>query len=403
MEKMVVAYVCDSNYIQYLKISMDSIRRYNKNVEFAILSTEQFNIEGAKVFTFKPDTTKFNFTQKDRMGAGVYYKFWLPELPYDKILYIDCDVICQRPLNSLWNEQCDFICATESHKFGQTQAKELGLKKYALSGMMLMNLNVLREANFTEKCLEKLNHTDPKFHDETIINQLFSEKIKFVDVKYNYCRSRAYINPIAESDAYLLHYVGEKQKEDMLKLDNFHGLEKLRALLKGKSVAVVGNSTSILKSEQATEIDKHDIVIRFNKGFPSDLVGHKTDIVFFACTLTESDLSKYGKVYRVKRSLLCKHRCDFTISEKDKKQLDQRVTRDVLHSSRFSKSSQASTGFICINFVLSCSCTNIDLYGFDFFQNPTYYNPKWYKTLHNGADEGEKVREYESCGLLKIN
>ena len=104
----------------------------------------------------------------------------MPELPYDKVLYIDCDVVCQRPLKSLWEQDCPFICATESHSFGKTQATELRLKRYALTGMMLMNLKALREAEFTRKCFEKLSAVNPRWHDETVINMLFNDKIKWL-------------------------------------------------------------------------------------------------------------------------------------------------------------------------------------------------------------------------------
>ena len=79
---------------------MASVKRYNKNVEFAILTDKPFEVEGAKVYTFAPDTERFKFRAKDRMGAGVYYKLYLPKLPYDKVLFLDCDILCQRPLKS---------------------------------------------------------------------------------------------------------------------------------------------------------------------------------------------------------------------------------------------------------------------------------------------------------------
>lgn len=403
MEKIVVAYVCDKKYIPYLTISMKSIQRYNKNVEFVVLSKEKFEVPNAKVYQINTGTIKFKFKQNDRMGDGVYYKFWLPTLPYDKILYIDCDVICQRPLKSLWEQKCDFICATESHAYGKIQAKELGLQKYALSGMMLMNLKALREMNFTEECLKMLSKINPRFHDETVINLLLSKKIQFIDKKYNYCHNRKYDDPIAESDAYLLHYVGAAQKTEMLRRKNFESLDKVKEMLCGKSVAIVGNSERILKSRQGKAIDSHDIVIRFNKGFPREEVGYKTDIVFCACTLNNAELKKYNGAHTIKRSIYCKHKCEFSIDVYDRIQLEQRVTSAVTANNRYNKTSQPSTGFIAINFALSCNCKNIDLYGFDFFENPTYYNPKYYKTLHNGSDEGDKVREYAACGLLKIN
>lgn len=398
-DKMIIAYVADAPYLPYLKKSMESVRRYNKNVEFCVMTAEPFEVQGARVFKIEPDTSKFKFRQKDRMRAGVYYKFYLPKLPYDKVLYIDADVLCQRPLAHLWGQKCDFISATESHAFGLVQAQELGLPRYALTGMMLMNLKALRAANFTEQCLNKLAEVSPKWHDETIINLLFNNKINFIDKKFNYCRNRTYYRAIPETDAYILHYVG-RQKRDMLKWDNFSKLEQLKPLLAGKSVAIVGNSAALLAKKQGAEIDAHDIVIRFNKGFPSEFVGNKTDICFLACTLTEPEMQRYAGAVFVRRSNLCKNACHFAISTPDRVQLAQEPNAEM--RARGYGKSQASTGFIAINFALSTDCAKIDLYGFDFFKCPTYYNPAGYITLHNGNKEQEKILEYAECGLLTI-
>lgn len=398
---MIIAYVCDRHYMPLLEKSIASVRRYNKKARIVVLSAEHFEMEGVEVYQIKPDTSKFKYRHNDRMKDGVYYKFWLPELPFNKVLYIDCDVMCQRPLNDLWKEKCSFICATESHRRGVKQARQLNLEKYALTGMMLCNLKAMRAANFTQRCLERLAKENPDQHDETIINLEFNDRIRFIDKKYNYCRNRIYRAPIPEGDAYLLHYVGEDNKEVMQKIDNFNSLGPLKTLLKGKCVAIVGNSSSLLTKGQSEEIDKHDIVIRFNKGFPSKKVGLKTDIVFLACTLNSEELSRFGKAYTVRRSKLCKNKCDFNISSIDRVILAQEPNREASKSG-LSKS-QASTGFIAINFALSADPKRIDLYGFDFFQNRTYYNPIWYQPLHNGNKEEEKILEYEKNCLLTIH
>lgn len=390
---MIIAYVCDEKYLPFLKVSMASIKRYNKNVKFVVLSKNKFDIEGVKVYTINPDSKIFKFRFNDRMKDGVYYKFYLPQLPFDKVLYIDCDVICQRPLKTLWQKDCPFICATESHAYGKTQAQELGLKKYALTGMMLMNLKELRKANFTQRCLDRLAKESPRFHDETIINLEFNDKIKFIDVKYNYCKDRRYDNPIKESDAYLLHYVGGiTQKNKMLALDNFKTLEPLKKLLKNKTVAIVGNSQKILSEKHGAEIESHDIVIRFNKGFPQgkpEALGKRTDILFLACTLSNLELKIFNVTYTVKRSNLCQNACNFDVSKYDRCSLKQ-------------GRANPSTGFLAINFALSTDCKSIDLYGFDFFKSPTYYNPKDYKTLHDGQSEAVKVKEYAENNLVRI-
>lgn len=402
-EKMVIAYVCDNNYLKFLQKSINSIKRYNKNVEFVVLSKDIINLPDVKVYNINPDNSKFKFRRNDRMKDGVYYKFWLPSLPYNKILYIDCDVICQRPLDSLWNQECNFICATESHKYGKLQANQLKLQRYALTGVMLMNLEALRKENFTERCLNRLERENPRFHDETIINLEFNDKITFVDKKYNYCHNREYDNPIEESDAYLLHYVGKGlEKYEMLNYKVFDSLEELKPFLKNKTVAIIGNSSSILGTENGQEIDNHDIVIRFNRGFPSKdpiAMGTRTDILFLACTLTNQELAMFNSKYTIRRSKLCKNTCTFNIEPVDRKELAQKRTKFV----SIGKKAQPSTGFIAINFVLCTDCKSIDLYGFDFFKNPTYYNPKGYQTLHNGNKEEEKIMEYQECNLLKIH
>lgn len=385
---MIIAYVADEHYLPYLKRSMESVRKYNKNAKFVVLTSKVFQLPGSEVYTITPDTDKFKYRKKDRMHEGVYYKFYLPKLPFDKVLYIDADVLCQRPLNDLWNEKCDFICATESHIYGKTQATQLGLKKYALTGMMLMNLKALRKADFTQKCLDKLETVNPKWHDETIINLLFNKKIRFIDKKYNYCKDRIYENPIPEPDAYLLHYVG-RQKKDML-TPEFMALNSLKPLLEGKNVAIVGNSSKILEKSQGKEIDAHDIVIRFNKGFPKKEVGYKTDLLFLACTLTPEEMKSYNARYTIRRSKLCQNICNFSLVASDRMRLKQ-------------LNSQPSTGYLAVDFALGCNCKKIDLYGFDFFKSPTYYNPEGYKTLHNGNKEQERMLECEKAKLIKIH
>lgn len=384
---MIIAYVADEHYLPYLKRSMESVRKYNKDAKFVVLTNHVFQLPGAEAYTITPDTDKFKFRKIDRMREGVYYKFYLPKLPYDKVLYMDCDVLCQRPLNDLWAEKCDFICATESHIYGKTQAAELGLNKYALTGMMILNLKALRKADFTQKCLDKLSKVNPHWHDETIINLEFNDKIRFIDKKYNYCRDRIYENPIPEQDAYLLHYVG-RQKKDML-TQEFTGLNTLKPLLEGKKVAIVGNSSQVLKKSQGKEIDAHDIVIRFNKGFPKPEVGYKTDLLFLACTLTAEELKRYNARYTVRRSKLCQNECDFRVTSIDRARLKQ-------------NGAQPSTGYLAVDFALGCNCQSIDLYGFDFFQNPTYYNPEGYKTKHSGNGEQARILELQKAGLIKI-
>lgn len=61
--------------------------------------------------------------------------------------------------------------------------------------------------------------------------------------------------------------------------------KKLSAYLKGKTVVLVGPASSILGQGYGSEIDKYDVVVRLNKGFPvpkklTKDVGTRTDIIY---------------------------------------------------------------------------------------------------------------------------
>ena len=53
-------------------------------------------------------------------------------------------------------------------------------------------------------------------------------------------------------------------------------LRALLASLDGRSVAIVGNATSLLAHRHGALIDGHDIVVRMNMGFPVDLAAQGT-------------------------------------------------------------------------------------------------------------------------------
>ncbi|MBR2679761.1 MAG: glycosyltransferase family 29 protein, partial [Exiguobacterium sp.] len=211
-----------------------------------------------------------------------------------------------------------------------------------------------------------------------------------------------YESPIDERDAYLLHFVGKDKSDFWTFSGDYAELDALKPLLKGRRVAVVGNAASLLSKGQAEEIDAHDIVIRFNRGFPSAKVGHRTDILFLACDLTPEEIARYGHPKTIRRSRFCHTRCDYNLKTTTRARLSQAAT-DAVARRKPGHRSQASTGFLAVDFCLSAECASIDLYGFDFFTSPTYYNAPGYETLHNGAKEGERLREFEHCGLLKIH
>ena len=388
---MIIVYVADENYIGMVKKSMVSYRKYNPSAHFVVVSERPLKIDDMENIVI-PVKQHRGIT---RVSNATFLKLYLPQLPYDKVLYVDGDTLCQAPLDELWNMDCEKICLCESHDYGKKQANELGHKKYGLAGVMLMNLKALRNDNFTEKCLEA-EKTCPELktgwhQDETCINVAYGDSLTFIDQKWDYCHNRSYEHGISERDACILHFIG-KDKSDMDNFPQFSSIQPVLDYLKDKNVAIVGNAQSIFDHTYGEEIDKADVVIRFNRGFPNDIKaqGEKTTILMLSCDLSKTDINFYKAKYVINRSGIASNDAP-TISSQDRNRLAEKL------------GSQPSSGFMAIDLCLTAHAKSIQLYGFDFEQTPTFYNPDGYKTKHDYNKEQEIVLEYERAGLLTIN
>ena len=157
-------------------------------------------------------------------------------------------------------------------------------------------------------------------------------------------------------------------------------------------MAIVGNAQSIFNHKYGAEIDDHDVVIRFNRGFVSDkqAQGTRTDILILACDLTAEEVAQFNAVYVLNRSH--KTKCgDVTFKNVIRQKLKQKT------------GAQPSSGFMAIWLCRYAKAKSIDLYGFDFERTPTFYNPVGYVTKHNYNEEEKQVRELAEKGIVRIN
>ena len=211
-EKMEIVYVFDKNYIPYFEMSVKSVLKYNPNAHITVVSPEKLNIKYDNIVI--PVEKNLKHRVNDRITDATYLKLKLADLPYKKILYIDADVLCFKPLDELWNSNCKYITLTESHTYGKKQACEHGHARYGLSGVMLMNLEEMRKDNFKEKAFKPFDSSKITLwcHEETIINHYFYDKLTFADVKYNYCYNRQYDHPLKNDEIALLHFPSKEKK-----------------------------------------------------------------------------------------------------------------------------------------------------------------------------------------------
>lgn len=154
-DKITAVYVIDEKLKNLANLSVASLLHFNKNAKvYALTCRKNVKIEGAQTVLIDVDFKFRRRGKNDRISDAAYLKLWIPEiLSEDKILYLDADTVVQKPILDLWNIDINFLGATESHNAELQKCAELGIKKYALSGMMLMNLKSLRAVDFKNACL----------------------------------------------------------------------------------------------------------------------------------------------------------------------------------------------------------------------------------------------------------
>ena len=396
---MIVVYCLDNIYVPLAEISIQTLKRHNPEAKIIIVSEKPLDVKGMdENYVFDLGGQHRNRGIGDRISNAAYLKLLLPKLPYEKIIYLDGDTIIQKPLDEIWNMDIEYIGVTESHKYGKIQAKDLGLDRYALSGFMVMNLNNLRDFDFTNKCLKAENDIPTPNsgwqHDETIINFLMRDKLTFLPLRYHYCYHREYETPVDYNDVSILHIVG-KDKSYMFQFErnrHYLELEPIRQDIQGKSVAIVGNAQNIFDFTDGKEIDKKDFIIRFNRGFiiKPECQGKRTDFLITATNLSDYDLSRFNAKYTANRSNNYHSNCDFTINNRDRCLLAGAL------------GSQPSTGFMAINICLYFGAKEINLYGFDFGNTETWYHTQKEQCQHNYNKEQEVIKGYVVNGLVKI-
>ena len=385
-----VVYVSDKNYMPYVEISAHTLLKVNPDAHITVVSPEPVTT----IFDNVVIPLKQTYRQRgahDRITQTTYLKLFLTELPFEKIIFIDPDTLIQKPLNELWNTEVEYIGLCESHDAGKEQAADLGIARYANTGVMLMNLPALRKIKFTQKCLKA--KAEPKLwcHEETLLNVAMQGKITYLPEKWNYCFNREYgERTLDRFDVAILHIVG-KNKSAMYQ-QPYDEIAEIKNYIAGKSVAIVGNAQSIFDTSHGADIDAHDVVIRFNRGFVTKPTaqGTKTSILILACELTLDEKASYKAMYSVNRSNNTK--CgNYSIGNKMRAVLKAWIGK------------QPSSGFMAIDLCREAGASKIDLYGFDFEKTPTFYNPADYVTQHDYKTEEHIVHFLAGQGVLTIN
>ena len=220
-----------------------SLKSFNKNITLRFVdltkTLKDFNLENFM-------SRRENYTY---ISTETYFRFFIPELitEYDKVIYLDSDILVLDDLAKLYNEDITEFCAgviqdTILEVFWENTSiktkippeqsypvyfrKKLRKKenKYFNAGVLLLNLKKFRDNNITQKLWEFTAQESPlEFQDQDVLNAVLEQQVKYLDYKWNVLKdsnkfnlqmrdkikgqqlSKVYNNPA------IFHYVGSNK------------------------------------------------------------------------------------------------------------------------------------------------------------------------------------------------
>lgn len=183
------------------------------------------------------DRMSFSFLNLEGQLADIYvnekytvaasYRLLLPELlvEYDKVLYIDCDMIIRNNLAELYRNtdlKSNYLAGVfeATLDFQEAHLKEIGCQpgEYINSGFLIMNLALMRKDKMTGKFLEASKADYLEFPDQDVLNQLCKGKILGLSPQYNSIRT--FFLPQYKNN--FLKYYAQKDWEDVQNHGNIH-------------------------------------------------------------------------------------------------------------------------------------------------------------------------------------
>ena len=205
--KINIAYALDDKFTSLAIVSMTSVLENNKenDIEFIILysnilesSFKLFDIfkkyKNCKIRFVLVDENIFkNFPLASWVTVQAWFRTYLAELcpDLDKVLYLDCDTLVLADLSELFSiELSNNIIAGVTDIVGEkSHIKRLNLadKQYFNSGVLILNLNLMRKQRVFEKIKDFIKtYNNVKCPDQDAINKIAENKKLRLNPKYNY-------------------------------------------------------------------------------------------------------------------------------------------------------------------------------------------------------------------------
>lgn len=206
----------DDNYVPFLDVTIRSlIANASKDYQYKIivlntglkqenvekvemLENENFTIEFADISDYIKDIRNL-LPIEQHFGLATWYRLFIQSLfpQYDKILYLDCDIIVLGDISELYFTDLEdnyiggvienWILHSPIFSYYTKEAVGIESKYYINAGIMIMDLAKFRENKIEEQFVELINTynfnvIDP---DQSYMNYLCRGKIKYLPFEWN--------------------------------------------------------------------------------------------------------------------------------------------------------------------------------------------------------------------------
>ncbi len=292
---MNILIACNEKYLHLSRYLLFSLHEHNGNLNIYLIHEnlsdnsieditnfiKEHNIGNINIIKFDSSTIELPLREGHAITGHItkeayfrlYAPFYLPD-DLDRILYLDCDIICNGKIDEFYNQDFkdNILVACRNTDLDNALYNErLGLPEdytYVNSGVLLFNLKKYKEYTSIDKLNKFIgeNREILDFQDQDVVNKMFYQYILEGDIYYNFQIGMLlytengilihYTGPIKPwSDKYSRPVLAKPYYDTLLKLNELDELKRIKECHR-ESYKQAGKLVSvILYGDKITEKD----------------------------------------------------------------------------------------------------------------------------------------------------
>lgn len=217
-----IVFSFNDEYCKYFAVTLQSIiSNSSKNDNYDIIIFSSYISENNKKLLYKMLPKNFNLRFFDVLSyiqtyfntlelkiikywsIDVYFRLFIPLLmnSFERVLYLDSDIIVDCNLNELFNidfdgkeilavkdtytQMVNFPENYERLDYIKNEMKMSNEKNYFNSGMIMFNTSLINTSEFRQKLIKSFEINNLHSPDQDILNMIFENKVHFLELKWN--------------------------------------------------------------------------------------------------------------------------------------------------------------------------------------------------------------------------